>query len=70
MKRAVEPRTGYTLGHTGPERCSNCTHFEKTQSECNGPKMKELSMRPRGKDGDVKVSAAGYCKFWSPSDAA
>jgi hypothetical protein len=70
MKRAVEPRTGYTLGHTGPERCSNCIHFEKTQSECNGPKMKELSMRPRGKDGDVKVSAAGYCKFWSPSDAA
>lgn len=60
-----EPKTDYVDYKVGgSEHCFNCKHFEKEKSECNGPKMKELSERPRAADGDVKVHPVGLCKFW------
>jgi len=46
------------------EHCFNCIAFRKDESGCAGPKMKELSERPRLPNGDVKVHAVSYCNFW------
>jgi hypothetical protein len=60
-----EPKTGYQSHHPGSsEHCFNCEHFVKAENGCNGPKMKELSKLPRLENGDVKVHAVAYCKFW------
>ena len=60
-----EPKTGYQSHHPGSsEHCFNCAHFVKAENGCNGPKMKELSKLPRLENGDVKVHAVAYCKFW------
>lgn len=60
-----EPRTGYQSHAPGTkEHCFNCEHFVKSESGCNGPKMKELSQRPRLENGDVKVHAVATCRFW------
>lgn len=63
-----EPKTGYVNHKTGPEHCFSCKHFIKSENKgeggCNGPKMKELSKRPRLPNGDVKVHPVAWCKFW------
>jgi hypothetical protein len=59
-----EPKTGYVSRKAGAEHCANCEHFVEAESGCNGPKMKELSERPRLNDGNVKVSPTAWCKFW------
>jgi hypothetical protein len=64
-----EPKTGYQSHHPGSsEHCFNCEHFKREESGCDGPKMKELSERPRLPNGDVKVHAVAYCKFWEPTE--
>jgi hypothetical protein len=64
-----EPKTGYQSHHPGSsEHCFNCEHFVKSESGCNGPKMKELSKQPRLPNGDVKVHAVAYCKFWESKE--
>jgi hypothetical protein len=61
---ASESKTQYKPKSTTPgERCSNCEHFVSPNG-CNGPKMKLYSSQPRLADGNVKVAAAGHCKFW------
>ena len=60
-----EPKTDYVdYKPGGPKHCFNCEHFDKTKNSCDGPKMKELSQRPRFANGDVKVHPVGLCKFW------
>ena len=60
-----EAKTGYQSHHPGSsEHCFNCSEFNKEESGCTGEKMKELSQRPRLENGDVKVHAVAYCKFW------
>lgn len=62
-----EPRTGYQSHNPGSsEHCFSCLHFRREESGCDGPKMKELSERPRLPNGDVKVHAVAYCKFFQP----
>ena len=60
-----EPKTDYVdYKPGGSKHCFNCEHFDKTNNSCDGPKMKELSQRPRLANGDVKVHPVGLCKFW------
>jgi hypothetical protein len=63
----AEDKTGYRIPPIDDAKhCSNCEHFVRRESGCNGPKMKELSDRPRFENGDVKVSLIAVCKFWEP----
>ncbi len=60
-----EPKTGYKSHNPGEKKhCFNCEHFVKSESGCDGPKMKELSKLPRLANGDVKVHAVAVCDFW------
>jgi hypothetical protein len=60
-----EPKTSYMSHKPGSsEHCFNCHHFVKAESGCNGPKMRELSERPKLPNGDVKVHSVSWCKFW------
>jgi len=59
-----EPKTGYVDHKPGREHCFNCEHFVRAESGCNGPKMKELSERPKLANGDVKVHPIAWCRFW------
>jgi hypothetical protein len=60
-----EPKTGYMSHHPGSsEHCFNCINFVKEENGCKGPKMKELSERPKLPNGDVKVHPVAYCRFW------
>ena len=62
---SVEPKTGYHIpSWESLKHCANCEHFKRKESGCDGPKMKELSQRPRLNNGDVKVTANAVCKFW------
>ncbi len=64
-----EPKTGYQSHHPGSsEHCFNCEHFVREESGCNGPKMKEFSERPRLPNGDVKVHAVAYCRWWEAKE--
>jgi hypothetical protein len=64
-----EPKTGYQSHHPGSsEHCFNCEHFKREESGCDGPKMKELSKRPKLPNGDVKVHPVAYCKFWEAKE--
>lgn len=60
----VEAKTEYTPRKVGNEHCSSCEHFESDKSECNGPSMIKLTQKPKLPDGNVKVAATGWCKFW------
>ena len=59
-----EPKTGYVPHKPGSEHCFSCEHFVKSESGCNGPKMKELSQQPKLENGDVKAHAVAWCRFW------
>jgi hypothetical protein len=59
-----EPKTGYVPHKPGSEHCFSCEHFKREESGCDGPKMKQLSERPKLTNGDVKVHAVAWCRFW------
>lgn len=60
-----EPKTDYVdYKPGGSKHCFNCEHFIKESNSCDGPKMKELSQRPKLSNGNVKVHPVGLCKFW------
>lgn len=63
-----EPETQYTSRKAGDEHCKNCEHFVASENGCNGPKMKELSKRPKLKDGNVHVAPNSWCKFWEKNN--
>jgi hypothetical protein len=63
-REAATKETGYEHPSTHKdERCQNCSHFEKP-NECSGPKMIELSDRPKLPDGNVHVSPFAWCRFY------
>ena len=59
-----EHLTLYVDRKTGSDHCFSCEHFNRGESGCDGPKMRELSKRPKLPNGDVKVHALGWCKFY------
>lgn len=66
-KLAAEPRTEYVPKSSTPgERCNLCEHYVASEGGCNGKNMKRLSQQPKLADGNVKVAAAGWCRFWQP----